>query len=317
MVERQITVVVIPGNHDSPSRLDFASGILEKNGIHFRCRYGRIKEPVIVTDSEGNKVQVFALPFVDEVFVREMYPDEGIKTHQDATEFLLNRIREAKDDSLPSILLAHTYTGREPLRSESERELLIGNQGLIDIDLFREFDHVALGHLHRPQVSSRTHNAYYSGSLMPYSFSETEHRKSSLVLELSKGKLVRKELEHATLREFSKISGNLDELLNSPDLDKYSSHYLSVILTDMGYLIDTHRKLRERYPHLLEIDQPALHRELEDMCTITCEQADDPNQLFSLFLDRFRWEEGEGRKTAIELFKEVRREIDVDGKRVV
>ncbi len=316
MVEQQITVIVIPGNHDSPSRLDFASGILEKNGIHFRCRYERITEPVIVTDDEGNKVQVFALPFVDEVLVKELYPDEGIRTHQEATGFLLDRIREARDDSLPSILMAHAYTGREPLRSDSERELLVGNQGLVDIDVFRGFDHVALGHLHRPQVSSRTHNVHYSGSLMTYSFSETGHLKSSIVLELSNGRLESSEFEHVPLRKFSKVSGNLGDLLDSPDLEIYRSHYLSVILTDTGYLIDTHRKLREKYPYLLEIDQPALHRELDKMCTITREQADDPRQLFSLFLDRFQWEDGEERDTAIELFEEVRKEFEDNGKEV-
>ncbi|MFO8051888.1 MAG: exonuclease subunit SbcD, partial [Thermoplasmatota archaeon] len=150
MVDSGITTVIIPGNHDSPSRLDFASGVLERSGIHFRCRYDRITDPIIIEDDEGGVVEVFALPFVDEVEVRTLFPDEGIRTHQEATGFLLEMVRERVDPSIPSILMAHAYTGREVMRSDSERELLVGGQGLVDPDMFRGFDHVALGHLHRP-----------------------------------------------------------------------------------------------------------------------------------------------------------------------
>ncbi len=309
MVGIGVQTVVIPGNHDSSSRLDFASGVLERSGIHFRCRLERITEPIIIEDENGVKVQVFALPFVDEVQVKAMFPDEGIRTHQDAAEFLVKRIRDGMDESIPSILMAHAYTGQEPKRSESERELLVGNQGLVPVEVFEGFDHVALGHLHRPQVASRSRNIYYSGSLMPYSFSEAGQEKSSLVLELDDEGFKLDDMAHDLSRRFSTLSDTMDLLLSDPKYEAYRDHYLSIKLEDSGFLMDVHRRLRERFPYLLEIDQPALHALPSGSTPLTREEANDPSKLFSLFLEKFGWEEGDELKMALELFSDVRREI--------
>ncbi len=314
MVEMGVQTVVIPGNHDSSSRLDFASGVLERSGIHFRCRFERITEPIIIEDENGVKVQVFALPFVDEVQVKAMFPDEGIRTHQDATDFLVKKIRDGVDESIPSILMAHAYTGKEPKRSDSERELLVGNQGLVPVEVFEGFDHVALGHLHRSQVASRSRNIYYSGSLMPYSFSEAGQEKSSLALELEDGGFKPDEMVHDLNRRFSTLSDTMDLLLSDPKYERYRDHYLSIKLEDSGYLMDVHRRLRERFPYLLEIDQPALHALPSSSTPLTREEANDPSKLFSLFLEKFGWE-GEELDMALELFSDVRQELDREVRR--
>ncbi|MBN1538711.1 MAG: exonuclease SbcCD subunit D, partial [Candidatus Thermoplasmatota archaeon] len=308
MVELGVQVIVIPGNHDSPARLDFASGVLERSGIHFRCRYDRITEPIVIEDDEGQRVQVFALPFVDEVQVRSLYPEEGIRTHQEATDLLIGRIKDAMDTNIPSILLAHAYTGQDPKRSESERELLVGNQGLVPIEAFEGFDHVALGHLHRPQAASR--NIHYSGSLMPYSFSEAGHSKSSIILEPEGSGFTRRALEHDLNRRFSTISSTMDRLLADPAYERYRDHYLSIVLEDEGYLMDVHRRLRERFPYILEIDQPSLHIQPTTSIPLTREEANDPSKLFALFLEKFGWEEGDERDMALKIFSEARREVE-------
>ncbi len=310
MVENKIITIVIPGNHDSSSRLDFASGVLEMSGIYFRCRYDRITEPIIVQDREGNSVQVFALPFVDEVVVKAEFPGNDIRTHQDATAFLVDMIRGSKDPSIPSILVAHTYTGREPLRSDSERELLVGNQGLVDIEVFHGFDHVALGHLHRSQVPSRTNNIQYSGSLMTYSFSEAGQEKSSNVLELDGDVIVSRDMVHKMPRKFSVIEGEMNDLLMDTRYEGYRDHYLSVKIIDKALLVDIHRRLLERFAHILEIDQPALHVDAAGPDHITREDADDPSKLFSLFLDRFGWAEGKERDLACSIFYDIRKDIE-------
>jgi len=47
---RGIEVVIIPGNHDSPERLDFASGLLRPSGVHIRCRYEDCAVPIVIED---------------------------------------------------------------------------------------------------------------------------------------------------------------------------------------------------------------------------------------------------------------------------
>lgn len=308
MVDLGITTVIIPGNHDSPSRLDFASGVLERSGIHFRCRYDRITEPVIIEDEEGEVVEVFALPFVDEVMVRSRFPDENIRTHQEATGFLLDMIRESVDPSRVSILVAHTYTGKEALRSDSERELLVGGQGYIDPETFRGFDHVALGHLHRPQKVSSSNRTHYSGSLIPYSFSEVGRGKSSLRLDISDDRIHTETFDHELRRNFSVLKDSMNELLEGEKYSGFKDHYLSVELTDKGLLVDIHKRLMERFPYLLEVDQPALHIDPSEEGSITREEADNPSTLFSLFLEMFDWDEHKER--AAEIFDGIRKELE-------
>ncbi|MBN1390509.1 MAG: exonuclease subunit SbcD [Candidatus Thermoplasmatota archaeon] len=308
MVELGVQVVVIPGNHDSPVRLDFASGVLEHSGIHFRCRYDRIAEPIIIEDHEGEKVQVFALPFVDEVHVRSLYPDKGIRTHQEATEFLIGEIKSSMDGAIPSILVTHAYTGKHSIRTDSERELLVGDHGLIAVETFEGFDYVAMGHLHRPQDPGGS--ICYSGSLIPYSFSEAEHEKGSRVLHVEKGRIDISRSKHQLRRRFALVEAGMNELLTDERYEGLRDHYLSVKLTDQGLLMDIHRRLRERFPYVLEIDQPALHIEGGNEHGITREEADNPSILFSLFLDRFGWEDDENRALAMEIFEDARKELE-------
>ncbi|MFO8050897.1 MAG: exonuclease SbcCD subunit D C-terminal domain-containing protein [Thermoplasmatota archaeon] len=184
----------------------------------------------------------------------------------------------------------------------------MGGQGLVDPDMFRGFDHVALGHLHRPQVASGRNRAEYSGSLLPYSFSEADHSKSSLRLVLENGEIASEPVPHIPRREFSILNGRMKDLLENERYSGFRDHYLSVILTDKGFLVDIQKQLMERFPHVLEIDQPSLHIEPSEHGSVSREEADDPSTLFSLFLDRFQWDER--RERAMEIFNEIRRELE-------
>ena len=62
-------------------------------------------------------------------------------------------------------------------------ELSIGGLEQVSADLFRDFDYVALGHIHGPQKIGRE-TLRYCGTPLKYSFSEAGHKKSVTVVEL-------------------------------------------------------------------------------------------------------------------------------------
>ena len=66
--------------------------------------------------------------------------------------------------------------------SESERDITVGGVGQVPAELFGGFGYVALGHLHGQQTIAP--HLRYSGSPLPYSFSEASHRKGSWLVEL-------------------------------------------------------------------------------------------------------------------------------------
>jgi DNA repair protein SbcD/Mre11 len=74
-------------------------------------------------------------------------------------------------------------------RSDSERDIHVGNLGAVDAGIFGpEFDAVALGHLHRPQ-SAGDGRIRYSGSPVALSFSEWQDKKQVRILTFSDGAL--------------------------------------------------------------------------------------------------------------------------------
>ena len=81
-------------------------------------------------------------------------------------------------------------------------------------ELFAGFGYVALGHLHGQQTLAP--HLRYSGSPLPYSFSEASHRKGSWLVELDAAGAARAEQVPApAYRRLSVLRGRLADLLGS------------------------------------------------------------------------------------------------------
>ncbi len=114
------------------------------------------------------------------------------------------------------VVMAHGWvTGGAA--SESERDITVGGVGQVPADTFADFSYVALGHLHGQQTLAA--HLRYSGSPLPYSFSEATHRKGSWLVELDADGVARAERVPApALRRLSLLRGRLADLLGSPDV---------------------------------------------------------------------------------------------------
>ena len=122
-------------------------------------------------------VVFYLLPFVKPAMLRALDPDVQIDTYEDAFAFLLKQITLPKDKR--AVLLAHQFfSGGESCDSE---RLCIGGSEEISVSLLQGFDYVALGHLHKPQHVVKA-AIRYSGSILKYSFSESDHVKSMTII---------------------------------------------------------------------------------------------------------------------------------------
>lgn len=83
-----------------------------------------------------------------------------------------------------NILITHQFIAgnKEVIKSESEAILSVGGSEIIDVSLVKQFDYVALGHIHAPQQISRD-TIRYSGSLMRYSFDEVKQKRVLLMFQ--------------------------------------------------------------------------------------------------------------------------------------
>ena len=242
-------IVLISGNHDSARRLGFGSRLLDKSGVHLRTRPGALAEPVVLEDSRG-PVAVYGIPYLEPDAVRGEFPDTR-PGHQGVLGHAVGQIRQDADARRirRRVVLAHGWvTGGVP--SDSERDITVGGVGPAPDELFDGFSYVAMGHLHGQQTVAG--HLRYSGSPLPYSFSEASHHKGSWLVELDDAGVARAERVPApTYRRLSVLRGRLADLLGSPAYAEYEEDFVSVTLTDPARPEAPMDTLRTRFPHIL------------------------------------------------------------------
>jgi exonuclease SbcD len=92
----------------------------------------------------------------------------------------------------------------------------------------------------------------YSGSPLPYSFSEASHRKGSWLVDLDDAGTARVEQVPAPVcRRLSVLRGRLADLLGSAAHGRYEEDFVSVTLTDPSRPEGAMDSLRARFPHVL------------------------------------------------------------------
>ena len=129
------------------------------------------------------------LPYIKPIEVREYFEGIEINSYEEAVRLVIEK--EVINPNERNIILSHQFvtTGNEePERSDSET-LKLGGTENIDVSCYKDFDYVALGHIHRPQ-NCKSEKIRYSGTPLKYSFSEVNDKKSVTIVEIKeKGKL--------------------------------------------------------------------------------------------------------------------------------
>lgn len=299
----KIPVIAISGNHDSPERLEFLNGVLEKQGIFISGIYKDVLKKVTLEDSYG-KVTFICLPYFRS-------GELGLKSSQEVAEKLLT---EAEIDTTQrNVLLTHYFVtdhGRAPELSDSETALQVGGIDNVEAEVFEDYDYVALGHIHRPQqIGDRM--MYYAGSPLKYSFSEADQEKSVNIITLKeKGDITVTKESLKPVHDMRKIRGTMEQILQAAsgprDLD-----YIQVSLTDENELYNPMEMLRSVYPNVMElILTKNLVREEQQNEKRQADRSRTPMQMFEDFYREVRREEmDEARKDLIlEIMKEAEEE---------
>jgi exonuclease SbcD len=246
-------IMLISGNHDSARRLGFGSGLLEKAGVHLRTRPGALARPVVLEDAHG-PVAVYGVPYLEPDAVRAELPpgqDEIPRGHAGVLGHAVACIRADADARgiARRVVMAHGWVSGGAA-SESERDISVGVVGQVPAELFAGFGYVALGHLHGQQTVAP--QMRYSGSPLPYSFSEASHRKGSWLVDLDDAGTARVEQVPAPVyRRLSVLRGRLADLLGSAAYGRYEDDFVSVTLTDPSRPEGAMDSLRARFPHVL------------------------------------------------------------------
>jgi DNA repair protein SbcD/Mre11 len=251
---RGVQAYLISGNHDSAERVAFGHHLMARSGIHISPVYdGSVM--TCSAEDEWGKINFHLIPYVRPSVVRNFSPDAEIENYTDAMNHIVAGLKLTPEER--HVAIAHQFvtgSGMTPETCDSE-QLSVGGLDQVDAAAFRDFDYVALGHLHGPQRISRD-TIRYAGSPLKYSFSELHQKKSVTMVELrEKGNTIIRQIPLKPLREMKELRGTFREILaQGEQAGTAVADYYHIILTDENDVVDALSQLREYYPNTMLLD---------------------------------------------------------------
>ena len=195
--EAKIPVIMINGNHDIPVSFGRAASLdifdtLNVSGMRV------VTEPELLNiETKAGLVQVFGIPWPTKnlFLVKEEYKNF---TDEEITLEIQKRVSDkiieyarVINPNIPAIFTAH-LAAAEATYSGSERSAIIGRDPVFSTLILaqKEFDYVALGHIHKFQdLNLDTYPpVVYSGSIERINFGEEKDDKGVCLVNIEKGK---------------------------------------------------------------------------------------------------------------------------------
>lgn len=265
----ELNIILVGGNHDSATRLDAPSSILNALGIHVVGGLQRDNQQGIdwqrlivpLTNAAGEvKAWCGAMPFLRNADLPSSEADDalvaGVKTLYDEL-FSLMQQQAKNGESL--IMTGHCYMVNGNVSELSERKILGGNQHALPVELFpKAIDYVALGHLHLAQKVGANQHIRYSGSPIPLSFDESHYVHSVLQVDVQAG-------QEAAITKL-KVPRHI-ELLRLPNSKDFAT--LSDVLAQLESL-ELNAVHESQHPFVelrikLDKPEPSLRQQIEEV----------------------------------------------------
>lgn len=252
-------VILTSGNHDSPERLGFLSGLTCER-IHLRTTIAAGCTPLVLAGRDGQEVAFCALPYLSiDASRRELRDEHGElppRNHQAVIDATMTRLvanveaLRAKRGEMPLVISAHAFVAGARA-SDSERDISVGGVDRIAASSFdaAKPSYVALGHLHRPQnVTGGSAPIRYSGSPVALSFSELADHKSSTIVEISQEDVQLQVVDAPVRHPLHQLRGTLSEVLQ---MRVPADAWVKVILTDTLRPPHAYQQLRDAFAGLV------------------------------------------------------------------
>lgn len=266
-------IVIIGGNHDSPSFLNAPQALLHALNVHVVGQAASPQEEVLLLRDDAGVPQliVCAVPYLRERDVRMGRVGEGVeekarnyvqgvRQHYEEVLAEARRLQQTLTPPVPIVGMGHIFTqGGQTLSDDGVRDLIVGGLGHIHPQVFDEgFDYVALGHLHVPQPVGGRSWVRYSGSPLPMGFGEATQQKSVCLIRFAAAGQGRSQFEaEVTLlpipvfQPLQRVQGNWAELQAqlSALQQKSEAVWLEIIYTGDEVIGDLRLQVNELLEH--------------------------------------------------------------------
>ncbi len=221
-------VVIVGGNHDSPSRLDAPTAVLEKLSVHvvggLQSDEARARCLCPIPGKNGGvDLVVVAVPFVHEYWLglrAAITSNAEVRAAfgQRFTDFYRSLADQAVATSSGAPLIATGHLTCSSAAGDFSSEdfpaeiHMVGSIGGLPPEIFDErFRYVALGHIHRSyQVGAS--QAYYSGSPITLSLAEAKRARSVRIVDVGSDGTQVRTVEVPQARSVLELTGTVSEV---------------------------------------------------------------------------------------------------------
>ena len=223
-------VVVVAGNHDSPSFLNAPKELLKALDVHVVGSSTASPEDevlVLCNEQDAPELIVCAVPYLRDRDIRmaeagESVEDkerkliDGIRTHYAAVAALAEQKREELGVDIPIVGTGHLFTaGGQTVDGDGVRELYVGSLAHVTAGIFPAcFNYLALGHLHVPQKVNGSETIRYSGSPLPMGFGEAKQQKSVCQIEFHSAAASVQLIDVPIFQKLERVKGDWEGISN-------------------------------------------------------------------------------------------------------
>ncbi len=319
VIRNSTPVIAIAGNHDSPKRIAYAADIVKAAGLHIVGPLSAEMKPVVLND-EHVEVHFHLVPYADPVAVRELFDAPEVKTHDEAMQVIVERLRATMKPGVRHVLIGHAFVTPDGKAadntSDSEKKLsVVGGAEHVNASHFAGFDYVALGHLHRAHDVGKARevgqaHVRYSGSILKYSLSEANHKKGYSVVELQAGGSVQiSDVPLVPVRDVKVVEGTIAEIERMTKSDDY----VFVTLLDEEYVVNFVERVHSVFPNAMNVER----KKAREQFLLTQHSSGQRTKMSTIELFHSFFEEIMEQKPSdkmVEIFEDVLRSLERKGR---
>ena len=298
LAKRKQPIFIISGNHDSPERLAFGANLMKMSDVYISSVYQKEMQPIPLKDAFG-EINVYMLPFIKPIHVKNAFPDSAIESYTDAVKTALDAGNV--DNQGRNILLAHQFVQGGMRAGSEDTTTIVGGLDNVSPSVFDAFDFVALGHLHSWQRVTRE-GIQYAGTPLKYSLSERKDKKTVTLIDMQeKGNITYTRLPLVPMRDICHLKGTFQELMNLEFIrSQRLTNYFYITLTDELEIPDGKNKMSMHYENILQFEYDNQRTRANASFEIAAEV--EQKTPFQLFSDFFSTQTGQSLTNAQETF---------------
>ncbi len=289
-INHQLPIYAVSGNHDGATRLGAGREWRQQNKLYLNTTLADAFTPIETTDT-----QIFLLPFIDPAMARVYYqiPEKQERQYQTLNQVMSRIVDDMVAKFNPHknhLLVTHYYvTGsmNQDYELTSETNSQAGGLKSLDDTMFKDFDYVALGHLHLKQASP-SETVRYSGSPIKFNTKEAQTQKGVYIVEINEHIVTATWHPLIPKKDLILLSETFDTLIDPDFYGQYErghKNYFSIKIQGIANTTNARATLAKIYGDVVEVqyDLPTLVADKQGIPEIAEDADGADDQLIAAF----------------------------------